>query len=211
MENRADEISHCRHRNPDPDLWICWTAHHPAGPAQSEIQGRLLGDMAGFLSGRSPDDLCPHQGPGQPHRIIRRGTDKMVLAGVTDYRAARILPAHASDPRAALAGTPGDAVKVMLAHQPKSVFQAEAAGADFLICGHTHGGQYIPFNYMIPLDQPYVHGLNKHGRAQIYVSRGTGYWGPPIRIGAPSEITVLRLVCMKPSLPDTGSRIAGGR
>jgi predicted MPP superfamily phosphohydrolase len=82
----------------------------------------------------------------------------------------------------------------MLAHQPKSVFGAEPAGADLLIAGHTHGGQYIPWNYFVSLDQPYVHGLHKHGKMQVYVSRGTGYWGPPLRAGAPSEITVLRLL-----------------
>lgn len=128
------------------------------------------------------------------HRTIRIDGAGIVLAGVTDYRASRIVPSHASDPHKALAGAPVGAVKIMLAHQPKSVHRAEAAGADLLISGHTHGGQYIPFNYMITLDQPYVDGLHMHGRTQVYVSRGTGYWGPPVRIGAPSEITVLRLV-----------------
>ena len=128
------------------------------------------------------------------HRIIRRAGAGILLAGITDYRAARIVSSHASDPKAALAGAPENMVKVMLAHQPKSIFEAEAAGADLMISGHTHGGQYIPWNYMVSLNQPYVHGLHRHGGAQIYVSRGTGYWGPPIRVGAPSEITVLRLV-----------------
>jgi predicted MPP superfamily phosphohydrolase len=128
------------------------------------------------------------------HRIIRRRGAGIVLAGITDYRASRIVPRHASDPEAALAGAPEDRVKIMLAHQPKSVFQAEPAGADLLITGHTHGGQYFPWNYMVALDQPYVHGLHRHGKTQVYVSRGAGYWGPPIRVGAPSEITVLRLV-----------------
>jgi predicted MPP superfamily phosphohydrolase len=128
------------------------------------------------------------------HRIIRNHGAEIVLAGITDYRASRIVPHHASDPEAALAGAPENMVKIMLAHQPKSVFQAEPTGADLLITGHTHGGQYFPWNYMVSLDQPYVHGLHRHGKTQVYVSRGTGYWGPPIRIGAPSEITVLRLV-----------------
>ena len=127
------------------------------------------------------------------HRIIRLSGAEIVLAGITDYRAAHIEPSHESNPEAALAGAPVQAAKIMLAHQPKSIFGAEAAGADLLICGHTHGGQYVPFNLMVPLDQPYVHGLHKHGRTWIYVSRGAGYWGPPIRVGAPSEITVLRL------------------
>jgi uncharacterized protein len=128
------------------------------------------------------------------HSIIQRHGAEIVLAGVTDYRASRIVPHHASDPEAALAGAPEDSVKIMLAHQPKSVFQAEPAGADLLITGHTHGGQYFPWNYVVSLDQPYVHGLHRHGKTHVYVSRGAGYWGPPIRVGAPSEITVLRLV-----------------
>lgn len=128
------------------------------------------------------------------HRILRRRGAGLVIAGVTDYSAGQIFPDHASEPAAALAGAPESMVKIMLAHQPKSVFRAEPAGADFLITGHTHGGQYIPWNYMVSLDQPYVYGLHTHGNARIYVSRGTGYWGPPIRIGAPSEITVLKLV-----------------
>jgi predicted MPP superfamily phosphohydrolase len=128
------------------------------------------------------------------HRIIRHRGSMIVLAGVTDYRASRIVPQHASDPEAALAGVPENMVKIMLAHQPKSVYKAETAGADLLICGHTHGGQYFPWNYMVSLDQPYVYGLHWHGKTQVYVSRGTGYWGPPIRIGAPSEITLLRIV-----------------
>ena len=128
------------------------------------------------------------------HRTIRRSGAEIVLAGITDYRASRIVPQHASDPVAALAGAPENSVKIMLAHQPKSVFQAEPAGADLLITGHTHGGQFIPWKYMVSLDQPYVQGLHRHGKALVYVSRGTGYWGPPIRIGAPSEITLLRLV-----------------
>ena len=128
------------------------------------------------------------------HRTIRRNGAEIVLAGITDYRASRIVPYHASDPEAALAGAPDNMVKIMLAHQPKSVFQAEPTGADLLITGHTHGGQFFPWNYVVSLDQPYVDGLHRYGQTQVYVSRGTGYWGPPIRIGAPSEITVLRLV-----------------
>ncbi|WDP85383.1 MAG: metallophosphoesterase [Desulfobacter sp.] len=131
------------------------------------------------------------------NRMIHRNGAQISLSGVTDYRAGQIVPLHASSPKAALASVPENLTKIMLAHQPKSIFQAEAAGADLLITGHTHGGQYIPWNYLVPLDQPYVKGLHTHGHTQIYVSRGTGYWGPPLRIGAPSEITVFTLVQKK--------------
>jgi len=127
------------------------------------------------------------------HRRLTRNGSEIVLAGITDYRASQIDPQHASNPKKALAGAPEGRVNIMLAHQPKSIFQAEAAGADLLITGHTHGGQFFPWNHFVSLDQPYVQGLHRHGNTQIYVSRGTGYWGPPMRVGAPSEITVLHL------------------
>jgi predicted MPP superfamily phosphohydrolase len=74
------------------------------------------------------------------------------------------------------------------------VYEAADAGYDLQISGHTHGGQYFPMNILVHLAQPYVAGLNRHGPMWIYVSRGTGYWGPPLRVGAPHEITRLRLV-----------------
>ncbi len=128
------------------------------------------------------------------HVLIETKGAELVLAGITDYRAHTIEPAHASNPESALVNTRPDQVRILLAHQPKSIYQAESLEVDLMISGHTHGGQYLPWNFMVPLDQPYVHGLHKRGRTQIYVSRGTGYWGPPMRIGAPSEITLLRLV-----------------
>ena len=128
------------------------------------------------------------------HVLIETRGAELVLAGITDYRAHTLVPSHLSNPEAALVNTRPDQVRILLAHQPKSIFQAAPLGVDLMISGHTHGGQYLPWNFMVPLDQPYVHGLHKRGKTQIYVSRGTGYWGPPMRIGAPSEITVLRLV-----------------
>ena len=128
------------------------------------------------------------------HRIIEKESARIVLAGITDYRAGSIMTSHASDPEKALRGAPLSMPRIMLAHQPKSIFKTDPLGVDLMICGHTHGGQYIPWNCLVPLDQPYVHGLHRHNATQVYVSRGTGYWGPPLRIGAPPEITVLRLI-----------------
>jgi len=62
------------------------------------------------------------------------------------------------------------------------------------ISGHTHGGQFLPWNFLVRLQQPFTAGLARLGNMWIYTSRGTGYWGPPKRIGAPSEITAIRLV-----------------
>jgi predicted MPP superfamily phosphohydrolase len=121
------------------------------------------------------------------HRVVVRGNGRLILAGVTDLSAA-------SDPAAAARGAPPSDVRVLLAHQPQSAFAAQAAGYDLQLSGHTHGGQYFPFNLMIRLFQPFVAGLHRLERMWLYVSRGTGYWGPPLRLGAPSEITLLELV-----------------
>lgn len=128
------------------------------------------------------------------HVNIRRGDASILLAGVTDVSAGQMVPAHASSPERACAGADGCDVKILLAHQPRSVFAAAAAGFDLQISGHTHGGQYFPMNLLVYLAQPYVQGLARHEDMWIYVSRGTGYWGPPTRVGAPPEITLLRLV-----------------
>ena len=81
----------------------------------------------------------------------------------------------------------------MLAHQPNSIFSVHNSGADLQISGHTHGGQFVPFNFPTKLANAYLAGLYDHDGTQIYVNRGTGYWGPPLRLGIPSEITELTL------------------
>jgi predicted MPP superfamily phosphohydrolase len=128
------------------------------------------------------------------HRIITSGKSKMLLAGVTDYRESRMLTDHRSDPQKARNASAKTDIKILLAHQPKSIFAAARAGYDLQISGHTHGGQFFPWNFVVDLTQPYVSGLHKHADTQIYVSRGTGYWGPPLRVGSPSEITLIKLV-----------------
>ena len=82
----------------------------------------------------------------------------------------------------------------MLAHQPRSAAAAADAGFDLQLSGHTHGGQFLPWNFFVRLQQPYTAGLERLGSMWVYTSRGTGYWGPPMRLGAPSEITEIRLV-----------------
>jgi predicted MPP superfamily phosphohydrolase len=127
------------------------------------------------------------------HRIITSDQRKILLAGVTDYRESRMLPDHRSDPLKALKAAPATDVKILLAHQPKNIFDAASAGYDLQISGHTHGGQFFPWNLFVGFTQPYVSGLHTHENTQIYVSRGTGYWGPPLRVGSPSEITLIKL------------------
>jgi predicted MPP superfamily phosphohydrolase len=129
------------------------------------------------------------------HVIRRRGGAALMIAGVTDYTAQHFNPAHKSDPHLAAAGAPRDvAVKILLAHQPRSAPAAADAGFDLQLSGHTHGGQFFPWNLFVPLQQPFVAGLNRVRSLWVYTSRGTGYWGPPKRFGAPSEITLVRLV-----------------
>jgi len=128
------------------------------------------------------------------HAVLTHGGAQLVVAGVTDYSGGSFDPTHRSDPQAAIAGAPHDASKILLAHQPRSAEAAAQAGFDLQLSGHTHGGQFWPWNLFVPLQQPYTAGLHRLRNLWIYVSRGTGYWGPPKRFGAPSEITRLRLV-----------------
>ena len=135
------------------------------------------------------------------HVVIDHGGASVVVAGVTDFNAASVIPEHKSDPAAAIAGAPPDAFKILLAHQPRSCFAAAGLGYDLQLSGHTHGGQFFPWNFFVRLQQPFNAGLDRYvaegakdGGHWVYTSRGTGYWGPPVRVLAPSEITRLRLV-----------------
>jgi predicted MPP superfamily phosphohydrolase len=128
------------------------------------------------------------------HVVVRHGGASLVIAGVTDFTAHHFDPARKSDPVAALAGAPADAgARILLAHQPRSAAAASAAGFDLQLSGHTHGGQFWPWNLFVRFQQPFTAGLHRLNDLWVYISRGTGYWGPPKRFGAPSEITQLRL------------------
>ena len=129
------------------------------------------------------------------HVVLRHDAASLVIAGVTDFGAHHYGEHHRSDPFAALAGAPAEvSVRVLLAHQPRSAMAAADAGFDLQLSGHTHGGQFLPWNFLVRLQQPFTAGLHRWRRLWVYTSRGTGYWGPPKRLGAPSEITRLRLV-----------------
>ncbi|GAA0753335.1 metallophosphoesterase [Ideonella azotifigens] len=129
------------------------------------------------------------------HVVLQHGSAQLVMAGVADFSAGHFEPENRSDPQRAMAGAPaGAGAKVLLAHQPRSAPAAADAGFDLQLSGHTHGGQFWPWNLFVPLQQPFTAGLHKLRNLWVYTSRGTGYWGPPLRLGAPSEITRLRLV-----------------
>ncbi len=128
------------------------------------------------------------------HVTFQHEGHTVVVAGVTDYSAGHFHVEHTSDPAAALRGAPQDApVKLLLAHQPRSSFKAAEEDYDLQLSGHTHGGQFFPWNFFVRFQQPFTAGLHKIKDLWVYTSRGTGYWGPPKRLGAPSEITRIRL------------------
>lgn len=127
------------------------------------------------------------------NELISKAGDQIAIAGITDLRAHQIKPAHRSDPELALRSVPEDITKIVLAHQPNSIHSVHETGADLQLSGHTHGGQFWPFTYPVKMTHPYIAGLHDHQGTQIYVNRGTGYWGPPLRIGVPAEITLIRL------------------
>lgn len=123
---------------------------------------------------------------------IGHGAESFDLVGVDDYNAAGY-PGHGPDLARAVADRDRDRALVLLAHQPREVHRAAEHGVGLQLSGHTHGGQIWPWSYAVKLQQPYVAGLVRHATTQLYISRGTGYWGPPMRLGAPAEITRIRL------------------
>jgi predicted MPP superfamily phosphohydrolase len=115
------------------------------------------------------------------------------LAGVNDRMGFLFGPEHASDLTAALRGWRGERPLVLLAHDPTTFREAWRRGIDLQLSGHTHGGQIWPFGYLVKLFVGYVAGPYRRGAAQLLVSCGTGFWGPPMRLGAPPEITEIVL------------------
>jgi predicted MPP superfamily phosphohydrolase len=119
---------------------------------------------------------------------IRDGDGVFDLAGVDDHRGDWVRGSSEDLPRALRDRDP-DRPVVLLAHDPTSFERAHAMQVDLQISGHTHGGQIWPFAVLVRLAVPHVAGLLRRNRSQLYVSRGSGFWGPPIRLFAPSEIT----------------------
>jgi uncharacterized protein len=127
------------------------------------------------------------------HVLKPRGNAVLLVAGVTDFGADAYDPSHKSDPALALRDAGPHDFRLLLAHQPRSIAAAAKAGFDLQLSGHTHGGQFIPWKYLVPLQQPYIAGLYRQAQTWLYVSRGVGYWGPPLRLGAPSDISLITL------------------
>ncbi|MEU3063219.1 metallophosphoesterase [Streptomyces subrutilus] len=126
-----------------------------------------------------------------PLENARRALPHFDLAGVNDV--AGEAEGEGPDFQAALGDRDRDRAAVLLAHQPVVIHDAVRHGVDLQLSGHTHGGQLWPGNYLAELANPTVAGLERYGDTQLYVSRGAGAWGPPVRVGAPSDITVVEL------------------
>jgi predicted MPP superfamily phosphohydrolase len=124
------------------------------------------------------------------HTSIHRGRARIVVAGVLDP-ALRPGP----QPELAAANAPVAELRLLLAHNPKIAPEAERAGFDLQLSGHTHAGQFFPWTLVVRrVHAPHYHGLSKEGRMWVYVSPGTGTWGPPVRLGTRPEVTLLRLL-----------------
>ncbi|WP_162795815.1 metallophosphoesterase, partial [Nonomuraea lactucae] len=122
---------------------------------------------------------------------IRHQGGVLDLAGVNDVNGATVNDGPDFDK--ALGGRDTGRAAVLLAHQPIQATEAARRGVGLQLSGHTHGGQMVPFDRVVPLQQPVVSGLGRVDGMQVYVTRGAGFWGPPVRVGAPPEITLVEL------------------
>jgi uncharacterized protein len=148
----------------------------------------FVDDTAAWLRELERLGVAPLQ---NENTAIRRGAAAFDLAGVND-----VAGEHRSQPPdfdRALSGLDGSRPTILLAHQPVQVTEASARGVDLQLSGHTHGGQMWPFHYIVRAVQPSLAGLSTVDETQLYVTRGAGFWGPPVRIGAPPDITVVSL------------------
>jgi predicted MPP superfamily phosphohydrolase len=124
---------------------------------------------------------------------IGTGDASFELAGVEDHHAHLVSSSYRSDLAAALADRDPARPLVLLAHDPLTFKEAATMGVDLQLSGHTHGGQIWPFRYLVRLSTPFVAGYYRRGTSQLYVSRGTGFWGPALRVFAPAEIVEITI------------------
>ena len=171
----------------------------PLGNARAAMQRVYITGNHEYFSG-APQWVEQMTGLGwtflhNRHVLLERDGSSLAIAGTDDLTAVSSgVQGHRSDLPAALLGVPPGVPVVLVAHQPKQVRQASEAGVDLQLSGHTHGGQIWPFQLIVRAEQGALQGLSRHGpRTQLYTSRGTGFWGPPFRVFAPSEISLLTL------------------
>jgi predicted MPP superfamily phosphohydrolase len=137
------------------------------------------------------------------YRILERGGARLVLGGVADPAGRFATPPEVPRPDLAAGPPQLDALRILLAHNPKLAPLAERAGVDLQLSGHTHAGQFFPWTLAVRLvHAPHVEGLSRQGRTWVYVNAGTGTWGPPVRLGTRPELTLLRLTSAGPGRGD---------
>jgi hypothetical protein len=129
------------------------------------------------------------------HRVVADG--KLVVGGVTDMEGARFSAAHAPRVDLTFAQAPAGVPRILLAHQPRFAKAAKDSLVSLMLSGHTHGGQIFPFMAFVLLQQPVIGGFARIQGVPTYTSNGTGYWGPPFRIGPRGEVTELTLKATK--------------
>lgn len=171
---------------------------HDLGPAAEPLRGLRAAHGSYFVTGNHEYFSGAQQWIDHvrelgttPLENARRELPFFDLAGVNDVRGET--EGHGPDFQAALGDRDRSRAAVLLAHQPVVIHDAVRHGVDLQLSGHTHGGQLWPGNYLAELANPTVAGLERYGDTQLYVSRGAGAWGPPVRVGAPSDITVVEL------------------
>ncbi|CAM5555430.1 hypothetical protein SAVIM338S_04537 [Streptomyces avidinii] len=171
---------------------------HDLGPAAEPLRGLRARHGSYFVTGNHEYFSGAAQWVDHvrelgltPLENARRALPYFDLAGVNDV--AGESEGHGPDFGAALGDRDRTRTAVLLAHQPVVIDDAVRHGVDLQLSGHTHGGQLWPGNYVAELANPTVAGLERYGDTQLYVSRGAGAWGPPVRVGAPSDITVVEL------------------
>jgi uncharacterized protein len=129
------------------------------------------------------------------HVMVSKGAARMLVGGVLDPAVARSSPGAGPRPDLAARGADAAGFRLLLAHNPKIAPLGERAGFDLQLSGHTHAGQFFPWTLAVRLvHAPHVAGLSREGRMWVYVSAGTGTWGPPVRLGTSPELTLLRLL-----------------
>jgi uncharacterized protein len=121
--------------------------------------------------------------------VVRKGAARLLIGGVVDPAYGRLRPQIAP-----AKNEPAD-FRLLLAHNPKLAPLGAEAGFDLQLSGHTHAGQFFPWTLAVRLvHAPHVAGLSREGKMLVYVSAGTGTWGPPVRFGTNPELTLIRLV-----------------
>lgn len=138
------------------------------------------------------------------HEVLARAGARLVVGGVVDPALQRFDPQGVPRPDLAAAPEVGEAFRLLLAHNPRLAPLARDAGFDLQLSGHTHAGQFFPWTLAVRLvHAPHVAGLSRLGRMWVYVSAGTGTWGPPVRLGTRPELTLLQLVREEATAPTT--------